>query len=401
MIKLNAINKSDVFILIYLLFQIKGFFWDTQSVISSILLALLFIISSYYFVYANLKYKSKYLSALTLFVVTLSIYGIISMIQDDIIMFDGSRVPNHTFITNNLVSLLPIYVFYVFGREYDIHIRQWFWILFIGAIISFVVDYRHSVELALQDGFESEGYTNNIGYFFLSLLPLIYFLKEKALYQFFALFICALGVIISMKRGAIAIFFLCSLLFFSQFLRYNRGGRNRVRIISIFIIIIVFFIFFAQEYLLNNSFFEQRLSRTLDGDSSGRDTIYQSAIDYFFHKASFFSFLFGTGANQTFNILGNKAHNDWLELAVNMGVLGLLEYSYYWLVILYYLKKSKKLIVAHKVLLMFAIIYFLKTFISMSYYDMNLYSSLALGWSISQIDIFLLKKNNIYNVEGA
>ena len=64
---------------------------------------------------------------------------------------------------------------------------------------------------------------------------------------------------------------------------------------------------------------------TVEGNSSGRDDIALRIIDEL--KRYDVSELFcGKGINYSFKVLGNFAHNDWLEIMLSMGILGCLFY---------------------------------------------------------------------------
>ena len=146
-------------------------------------------------------------------------------------------------------------------------------------------------------------------------------------------------------------------------------------------------------YLFNESaYFQLRVEKTLEGGSSGRDDMYTKALKYFLNS-DVVPFFLGNGANKTYLILGNRAHNDWLELAINQGMVGVLVYLVYWLIIFYYVIKARRYKEVFPVVALFAFIYFTKSMISMSYDAYELYSCIAIAWSVAVIDkrIFLRK----------
>ena len=80
----------------------------------------------------------------------------------------------------------------------------------------------------------------------------------------------------------------------------------------------------------------------------------------------------------------NYAHNDWLEIAVNQGVLGIMIYILYWIL---FAKESLSKCYDPQIkmaLQLLFIIYFMKTIISMSYYDMTIPATFALGYYLAQ-----------------
>jgi hypothetical protein len=93
---------------------------------------------------------------------------------------------------------------------------------------------------------------------------------------------------------------------------------------------------------------------------------------------------FGSGANATLSISSLYAHNDWLEIAINQGVFGLIIYFFYW--IMFFRECSSKSYTPYARLAMqlLFIIYFMKTFFSMSYNDMTVGATLVLGYCLAQ-----------------
>ena len=126
----------------------------------------------------------------------------------------------------------------------------------------------------------------------------------------------------------------------------------------------------------------RRIQDTLDGNSSGRDRIYTYFWNYFVYESNVLNFLFGRGANGTLELLNQYAHNDWLELAVNQGLLGVVFYFIYWK---YFYKTWKHTtnIDAKVILAMVVLINFPKSMFSMSYYDMTYVSTSVLGYALA------------------
>ena len=108
-------------------------------------------------------------------------------------------------------------------------------------------------------------------------------------------------------------------------------------------------------------YFQKRIENTLDGNSSGRDVLYNSLANYFWNETTSMQFVFGSGANATLQVVGDYAHNDWLEIAVNQGVLGLLVYVFYWMLFCKTIMSSSLSPYAKLALQILFMIYFLKS----------------------------------------
>ena len=172
--------------------------------------------------------------------------------------------------------------------------------------------------------------TNNMGYLFVALMPTVALFKNKIRIQYVILIFCMAFIMMGMKRGAIIIGAV-SLIYFLYFnYRYNKNV-SKIKVVGFSLLIIVA-AFFITEYMIDSSdYFESRIEQTKNGSSSGRDKIYEHFWNHFKNELDSSKFLLGNGANATLGIGINYAHNDWLEIAINQGVLGLVIYFIYWL----------------------------------------------------------------------
>ena len=137
--------------------------------------------------------------------------------------------------------------------------------------------------------------------------------------------------------------------------------------------------------LSSNQFFQYRLRVTLEGNSSGRDLIYSTFFNYLIYDTSVSEFLFGAGANATLEVFVNYAHNDWLELAVNQGVLGVLLYAYYWYAAYKAWKVMDRTDGTRFAFGLVLFIFFMRTIFSMSYGSMNIYVTCVVGYCLGTL----------------
>ncbi len=91
----------------------------------------------------------------------------------------------------------------------------------------------------------------------------------------------------------------------------------------------------------SSDYMMERIEDTLAGNSSSRDGLYSFFWKYFTEDSCFIHYLLGRGANGTLDIYYNYAHNDWLEIAVNQGLLGIFVYAFYWFGFLKTWKRAK------------------------------------------------------------
>ena len=92
------------------------------------------------------------------------------------------------------------------------------------------------------------------------------------------------------------------------------------------------------------------------------------------------------GANYTLTVSNNYAHNDWIEILVNQGILGIFVFFMYWKSFFRTAFRTNLDKTCSIVIKMIFIGYFAKTMFSMSYTDYNIMVNLCLGYCISRID---------------
>ena len=244
--------------------------------------------------------------------------------------------------------------------------------------------FLHQQEVLVRSAEEIEEITNNLGYVFLSLIPLMAFWSHKKFVQYFGLALSMMFIIFGMKRGAIMIGALSIVMFLHQSLK-SATRKQKFWTFFLSFVLIIGAIYLVSYMLRNSAYFNERLEITLEGNSSGRDRLYSVFWRHFINESNPFLFLFGNGALATLSIASNYAHNDWLEIAINQGLLGVLVYVYYWIMFYKTWKKSafdSEIYLATGLVLL---IFFMKTLFSMSYSDMNIYTTICLGYSMGMI----------------
>ena len=134
----------------------------------------------------------------------------------------------------------------------------------------------------------------------------------------------------------------------------------------------------------NNEYLIYRFNQVLEGNSSNRDIIYSNLWEHFIREDNFLKFVFGNGANATLAIGTNYAHNDWLEIAINNGILGLIVYLAFYMTLLNeVLKIRNRSPLSSNVILMSFIILLMTSFFSMSYSSVGLSIAIAIGYVLA------------------
>lgn len=373
-------NQANIYISLWCLYYLQGTLYTSGSIVSQAILAILLLISLYNAYYLNLHYKLPlYFKGLNALVIMFTIYGVYLIISGDIIIKDYARVGNMTYLKTIYISLLPIYSAYLYtikGKLTQSSVSKWFFIWLIIATAQYYFYQREALEQILTNKTEI---TNNAGYIFLALMPILVVFNKRPWIQFPILLYCMTFIFMGMKRGAIVI----GILIFAYFIyqTYQTSSYRRKKYIllgaSITIVVISFLVI---NMMSSNEYFSQRIEQTLEGDSSGRNKLYTRLFNHFLSEASVPVFLFGKGANGTLKILGKYAHNDWLEILINNGLLGSFVYALYWIYFIKAWRKLKKYYIISSALGMIFAITFMKTLFSMSYGNLEIYMSIAIGY---------------------
>lgn len=383
----SSLKISNIYLLLILLWQLQGIAYEGGGFLSITIIGLTVLFSLCIAFNANLRYKlPKYFSALNTLLVVFTLYGVIHIFSTpiDYIWMSNKETPSYTYLLYLLISLLPIYVFYlatIKGEFSASKIQWWTIIVLLISIVKFVTFYIHNTDIGVDE------ITNNNGYLFVGIIPLLLFFEKKPLLQYVLLAICMVFVILSMKRGAIFVAGFCLI----PFVLSQWKSSTQLKRIALSIIVMIFIIggiFFIGYLLQTSDYFSQRLEATQEGNSSMRDELYMQLWSYFINDASTIEKIFGGGANYTLQVADNYAHNDWLEILINQGIFGVILYIIYWIKFWESQKQCKNIPELHiprsgLIICFFAS--FIMTFFSMSYGSLPLGLTMAIGIYMGQI----------------
>ena len=340
-----------------------------------------------WFIVCSVKYcrSSKFYRRLTLLTTLFIIYGIVLYINGTA-GWKEHREPS-SFLLDYIPRILPIFAFYYFGRRGIIN-ERWFRIVFVLFFLDVIMLYLSQQRSLIENSLNGEtDFVNNSGYMVASLLPLICFFEKSKTVQFILAGAIIGFTIICFKRGAI----LCVGLSFIYFLYISlkrTKRRNRILIIILFAVSLFVLYGFIENLMDSNEFFFNRVMETKEGKSSGRDNIYGFFLNYLFSTDNGMNLIWGNGAYGTTKIYGTEAHNDWLEVAIDFGIVGLIIFVVFWLSIYKNIKVANKRIstALFSAVVMCVIFVFSRTFFSMSIGDMSFVSACVLGCGMGLID---------------
>lgn len=363
----------------------------TNSIFPNVVLTRLFYVPFYlitiYYIFKVFHEcrLNMYMKALTIMSIMICLYSALFMIVGTDSTWKVQTSPFNYF-THMFFSISPIYVFYYFGVK-DMVDESWFQKIILLLILSAYANYYSNLTMMLSNlRIGQTESTNNGGYVWAAMLPVTSFFRKKPLVQYILLTAFTMMVIACFKRGAIlCAFFIDIIVIFESF----RGSSTKNKIVAILAFLTAFFLMmsFVDTLSSNNDYFSRRVEATLDGDSSGRDYIYMSLWDFYTNSADVFNSFFGYGAWATRHYLGYEAHQDWLELLIDYGLLGLVLYSYYWYSFYKACRISGYLVSTNVSIALKSsfILYLLASLFSMSLNDMKFYTTIVIGYCMAEI----------------
>lgn len=223
-------------------------------------------------------------------------------------------------ITIALFSFFPFYYFSKHGYIQEGSLNKFVVFLFLGCILNLINGFFLQAKETLED--------HNVvdqAYLFVQLIPLfLVCIRRKSLYFFVA--ISALLILWGSKRGAILCMGVDMMIFFIYLLKEDSFGRKHKGAI---LLLIALMVIIGIVFVLGNEFLQERLLSTgSDDDKSGdvRTERYLELWTVYLDNSSIEQLLFGRGFAQTVTVGGGLAHQDWIELLIDNGFLGLFLY---------------------------------------------------------------------------
>lgn len=334
-------------------------------------------------VFAYRGFKIPPLAATYVLCLMFVIYGTFHLLFGNFHNIYISDSPSrYIYLQVSLRSLLPVFVFYNYSSEGLItekRVQIYTVLLIVLGIFRF---YETQQQLILEFG--TSEITNNVGYVFTCVIPLLLFFYKRPVLQYALLGVVLLFVFFALKRGAILVALICcSLIMLYSIKIYDSKRTKFIGTISLIIFSFIA-ISFIIDNLQTNDYFTQRIEQTLNGDSSSRDVLYSNIINSILEEQNLLFFLFGRGADSTFAIAGDYAHQDWLETWCNNGLLGVVLLLIFFIAMYFDIRKAKKRLIFPYYLsyLLLFIVLLSRTMFSMSIQNLEPSQTLLLGYLI-------------------
>lgn len=231
--------------------------------------------------------------------------------------------PSTSFIGNVLYAMLALLLYSFLGAE-KVLTDKFLMITSVLITIAGIFYFYHVKELVLARYLmgDDKSVTNNGSVVFLMVLPLLFLVKNRMI-SIILFCVCLFFLIYGAKRGNIIAAVIPVVLYIYVFFKDDKKSIFKILIsMAVFISITIWAIdlFSENEYLLG------RMLSIKEGDSSGRDVIYANAWNLWYHSDNMINLLFGYGFQGMLYHTTRMAHNDWLEILVDYGLIGCLFY---------------------------------------------------------------------------
>ena len=383
---MNVITKNICYI--YIALWIMYYLQDIlmiKGIVAQVILVLLVMMSFYVLIQVNLYYRTgPYLKWLNIILLVITVYGLVLFISGFALYPDEYNIKTgleYGYLQRYYISVLPIYAFYLFSLQGKLSDKNMKYIFLTFLVFSVLMYYQNYFVVSQE--IEREEITNNMGYRFVPLIPMLTFFKMKDIWKYTFLIIIFAFIMMSMKRGAILVGTIALMLYLKHHLK-ARTTKQILYIVFLSAVAICIIYLFVMNLYETSDYFKSRLNSTMEGDTSTRSWMYPYYFDFFIHHTTGFEFLFGCGANATYLKLGEYAHNDWLEFAINQGIFGVILYTIYWV---FFIREQKYYcgpIELKQTLGDLIIIYFFVSLFSMSLDGMPTATGLCLGYCLAQ-----------------
>lgn len=234
------------------------------------------------------------------------------------------------------IMLLYPFLFFLFAYQcskegYSELIRKGVLFVIIGLFVEYLITYDELIH-AYGEQFE----VTNSSYFLLYLLPFALICRRKKFRLFFVGLI-SFAIILSLKRGGILALSFGLLVYYWYDLRLS--GKKTLSLLKYVIIVaVVFMIVLGVDSIMGGII----SSRFNDISESSRSELYPMVIAMIL-DSSLFELFFGHGWNMVLcnNPMEFSAHNDWLEMLYDIGIVG---FIFFVSMVVGFFKTTKKLI---------------------------------------------------------
>lgn len=277
--------------------------------------------------------------------------------------------PKFSIIGNILYALLPLSMFTWLSQK-GVMSTKFISILSLLLLIASIPHFFNNRVVFLErigavD--EDASVTNNASGLFLFLIPMLFLVKNN-IQKWAMLSVCVVFIILGAKRGNI----IASIIPLILFISFELKGASNSGVKTFFVIVLLSVLsYLLYKWMITYDFLLYRWDMTKEGNSSGRDVLFAECWHLWKDSSNPITYLFGFGFDGTLQHINKYAHNDWLEILVDYGLIGIILYLSVFVGFVSQIKKTKDY-TSKRVLWSVLAIWLFKTLYSMGYTEQDL-----------------------------
>lgn len=313
-----------LYLFFYFVYNLQGILYPTGSLLSQTSVLILILQGIFAFQYTlRMRRTPSFINLWSAFFI---ITAIVFVVSDKVVygtIYEAiGEVSTLSQFKGILVFLLAIYVSYIYARKCEYNEKLIRNIVIALALLSFmryVLNYQ-----LMQAELSVEGFTNNAGYNLVSSLALLPFVLRRRKILAIGIFILfAFLIMIASKRGAIVCMFVLFLFSLYYYSRQYHFSIKKYLVLSLFVV--GFGVMIYSNYL-SNEYLQNRMERMEERGIGSRSVAYRVLWEHWVYDKNVLTKILGNGTAQSIAVWGNYAHNDWLEILIDYGLLGVIMY---------------------------------------------------------------------------
>ena len=384
----SMINSLSIAITIYVIYLLQGIVYPSGSIISQGLLLLFLIIGFISFV--NTAFRGDNPRIVTMFIVFYAMIVLWYILSPKTVYGTVNEAIGEVSTLGQFKSASVVFFSFFIAYRYVKNTPEDRTSITIIAIIFYalaLLRYFYSKSELLE---ERESFTNNAGYYFVALLPFIpVVFKRHRVLGVLMMLISLLTILASAKRGAILCLIVVAI--FSLFY-YLKSNTISVKELVGSLILFSAVLFLGYDSYISNDYLVSRIENTQEIGLGNRAIAYSSLWNHWYTDTNLFTLIFGNGSAASVEVWGNFAHNDWLEILIDYGLVGVIVYLILFITFYNYIRKSNFEFSYMLAMYICLIVWFLKTIFSMGYTDSaNAFFMFYLGIIIGRIEVLNLQ----------
>ncbi len=383
----------SLYVLLFVAYYSQGFLYPEGSLISQSSVLLLLVIGLIYygntFIYLH---KPFVINAWLFFYFVQALTFLFSPKEVNGTLYEAiGRTTTFEWFKGISVFMLSLCVGYVLSRKTKGGIQDKY-ILYIGLAFLVMSIARYFYMLNAERIFrQRDDVTNNGSYFLVCLLPYFpYLLKRSKALCFAVLILVVLLIMVAAKRGAIVCMVVA--LGFSL-LYYLKVKKASLRTSLLTVALAVGFGFLIYNIYESNDWLLKRVAFMQANGIGGRAIAYPILFGHWYSDTNLWTLLFGNGMAQSVTLWGNFAHNDWLELLISNGIVGVALYLVLFGSVVRWVYRSALSTIPRLSAYLCLVVWFMQSLFSMGFFSMyNGMYVLLLGMIIGSVK-YRLKTN--------